>query len=140
MLGDERLHIRELGLRRILKCRTNHPQANVRKFKVPKINFEATDYIDLIVWQAVAVTEPQITRKFSTEDLRKMIAEIPEEINIFKLPCHIQAVERCVKLVTEASLAVCGSDARDGFIRNRISGRQILPKFESKSDYFKADL
>ncbi|CAG9818134.1 unnamed protein product [Phaedon cochleariae] len=27
MLGDERLHIRELGLRRILKCRTSPPQA-----------------------------------------------------------------------------------------------------------------
>lgn len=139
MLGDERLHIRELGLRRILKCRTTHPQA-VRTFQVPKINFEATDYTELIHWQAVAVTEPPITRKFSTEDLREMIAEIPEKINLFKMPCHTQAVERCVKLVTEASLAVCGSDARDGFIRNRILGRQILPKFDTKTDYFKADV
>ncbi|KAF2903508.1 hypothetical protein ILUMI_02675 [Ignelater luminosus] len=35
-------------------------------------------------------------------------------------PCHTQAVERCIKLVTEASQAVCGDDVRDGFIGVRL--------------------
>jgi hypothetical protein len=41
-----------------------------------------------------------------------------------KLPCHTQAVERCVKLVTEASAAVCVTAARDGFIRVRNEARK----------------
>jgi len=47
-----------------------------------------------------------------------MSGQVAEYINIF--PCHTQAVERAVKLVTDASTAVCGESARDGFIRARI--------------------
>ena len=31
-----------------------------------------------------------------------------------------QAVERCIKVVTEASQSVCGKNRRDGFIRSRL--------------------
>ena len=34
-------------------------------------------------------------------------------------PCYTQAVERCVKLVTESSAAVCGAGSRNGFIQSR---------------------
>ena len=40
----------------------------------------------------------------------------PPKMKISKFPCHTQAVERCVKLVTEASAAVCEKD-RDGWIK-----------------------
>ncbi|KAK4879050.1 hypothetical protein RN001_004865 [Aquatica leii] len=66
-----------------------------------------------------------------------MIAKVPEEIEILKFPCHTQAVERCIKLVTEASSLVCGAEARDGFIRARISSRTAMPKFNTKSEFFK---
>jgi hypothetical protein len=55
--------------------------------------------------------------------------------NLKKLPCHTQAVERCVKLVTEASAAVCGTAARDGFIRVRNEARKKMPKFDTKNDF-----
>ena len=61
MLTDERKHIRELGLRRILKARTivklpkrttkkrkSTKTTAIREFAIPKLNFEATDYVDLI--------------------------------------------------------------------------------------------
>ena len=32
-------------------------------------------------------------------------------------PCHTQAVERCIKLVSEAYEKVCGLTKRNGFIR-----------------------
>ncbi|KAK4871690.1 hypothetical protein RN001_015814 [Aquatica leii] len=60
-----------------------------------------------------------------------------KEIEILKFPCHTQAVERCIKLVTEASSLVCGAEARDGFIRARISSRTAMPKFNTKSEFFK---
>ena len=41
---DERQHIRELGIRRILKTReTETTKSSVRQFQVPKLNFEAHD-------------------------------------------------------------------------------------------------
>src|SRR6218665_2554631 len=48
-----------------------------------------------------------------------------------KFPCHTHAVERHVKLVTEAATAVCGQNSRDGFNRARMASRQLMPTFES---------
>ena len=51
-------------------------------------------------------------------------------------PCHTQAVERAVHLVTEASASVIGQDARDGFIRQRIQSRKELKMHATKKDFF----
>ncbi|KAK4873982.1 hypothetical protein RN001_013342 [Aquatica leii] len=56
-------------------------------------------------------------------------------INFEKYPCHTQCAERCVKLVTEASAAVCGPDSRDGFIRVRADSRKNMPCFNTKSEF-----
>ena len=60
--------------------------------------------------------------------------KIPLEVPNY--PCHTQAVERAIKLVSEASAAVVGQEAREGFISQQIKERQELSKFESKKDYF----
>ncbi|XP_031327610.1 uncharacterized protein LOC116158889 [Photinus pyralis] len=93
MLQDERGHIQELALRRIMKAR----KTNKGKKKITSANFKVT---------------------------------------VEEFPCHSQAVERGVKLVTEASSAVCGSKARDGYIRARIKSRTEVPKFDTKSQFF----
>ncbi|KAK4883922.1 hypothetical protein RN001_000193 [Aquatica leii] len=136
MLADDRKYIRELGLRRILKCRQAKHNVNlVREFNIPSFNFNADDYFELVSWQSLTITEPPLTVKTSDNELQEMISDVPAEIEMLKFPCHSQAVERCVKLVTEASAAVCGYEARDGFIRSRIASRVSLPKFETKGQY-----
>ena len=134
MLTDERKHIRELAMRRILRARSE--KYGVRKFAIPKINFEAEDYIDLIDWQNTAVFEPPILTNTAVDDLEMFVAngEAPV-IDFPKYPCHTQSVERCIKLVTEASAAVCGLKARDGFIRVRLESRKIMPSFNTKAEY-----
>lgn len=140
MLTDSRSHVRELGLRRILKCRSDQSHGNgkaIREFKIPKLNFHATDYIELINWQSITYAEPPLTIRISDDELKSMVKSVPTEIRIAKFPCHTQAVERCVKLVTEASAAVCSDEARDGFIKARVESRRQLPQFETKSDFVK---
>ena len=56
-------------------------------------------------------------------------------IDFPRFPCHTQAVERCVKLVTEASAAVCDNTSRDGFIRAQLEAGSIMPVFNTKSEY-----
>ena len=58
------------------------------------------------------------------------------DIVVPKYPCHTQVVERCVKIVTEASKSVCGFEARDARIRSKIKSREMMPCFKSKM-YFK---
>ena len=107
MLSDNRKHIRELAMRRILRVRSE--QCGFRVFSIPKLNFEAKEYIDLIDWQMTAVSEPPILANNSAEDIEMFVAfgDCPV-VDFPNYPCHTQCVERCVKLVTEASSSVCG--------------------------------
>ncbi len=41
-----------------------------------------------------------------------------------------------VRLVTDASLATCGAEARYGFIHNRIKFWSELPKFDTTMNFF----
>lgn len=137
MITDERKHIRELGLRRIMKARTSEQRGRgVRVFEVPPLNFEATDYFELIDWQLCAITEPPILKSLSDDDLQRFIHNgTTTAVTFSRFPSHTQAVERCVKAVTEASKAVIGHAARDGFIRARNVARVIMPTFNTKSEY-----
>ncbi|GBM36184.1 hypothetical protein AVEN_218204-1 [Araneus ventricosus] len=102
MLADERGHIREPAVRRIIKARGSSSTAEHRHFVVPKLNFKGNQYIDMIYWFKCDVTEPQLTADLTVEEL-KSIAENGsiKGIQISKFQCHTESVERCVKLVTE---------------------------------------
>ena len=52
-----------------------------------------------------------------------------------KFPCYAQSVERNIKLVTKASSLVSGNNNRDGLIRNTISNRKKIHRFETKSNF-----
>jgi hypothetical protein len=52
-----------------------------------------------------------------------------------KYPLHTQAVERAIKVVSEASSQVCGQETREGFIEARLASRERVSIFESKKDY-----
>jgi hypothetical protein len=61
--------------------------------------------------------------KLSDDNIRSAILS-GNPLEFEKLPCHTQAVERCVKLVNEASAAAFGTAKRDGFIRVRNETRK----------------
>ncbi|GBO28485.1 hypothetical protein AVEN_224664-1 [Araneus ventricosus] len=140
MLTDERCHIRTLAARRIAKTREIGPGGNfVCRFVIPAVDFRAPDYVDLIDWQAYYVTPPPVLRQISSHELLKMIQDyVPMDgWNFIKFPLHTQAVERIVKLVTEASRKRVGLQNRDGFIRDILESRKYMSQFESKKDYKK---
>ena len=103
MVTDERKHIRELGLRRIMRARASQQQGHgIRVFEVPPLNFEGTDYFELIDWQLCIITEPLVLRSLSDDDLHRFIHNgTTTAVTFPRLPSHTQAVERCVKAVTE---------------------------------------
>lgn len=137
MLTDEKQHIRQLGLRRIMRARASKVRLRgVRSFEVPPLNFNADEYFDIIDWQKCLLTEPPVTKSLSDEELESLIQnESTAVVEFPRFPCHTQAVERCVKSVTEAATAVVGQEARDGFILARLNARAIMPTFETKCEY-----
>ncbi|ESN90812.1 hypothetical protein HELRODRAFT_182646 [Helobdella robusta] len=88
------------------------------------------------------------TDKKISQSLQKSLArKAKEEARLSKIegPCakkqkcdnlaFDEAVERMIKLVTEASLSVCGEKARDGFIRTKLASQNDIPKFETKKHF-----
>lgn len=143
MIRDKKKKIRQLAFQRISKARKNRDKKSiasngVRQFVVPEIKFDAKNYNSLINWTKTQVTEPPLTMKFSLQDLQTL-AECGQDSALWKserfsIPCHTQAVERCVKMVTECSAQVT-SKRRDGCIRAKLKSRSIMPLFTSKSKY-----
>ena len=107
--------------------------SRVRKYVVPKINFKATSYTQLIDLQKPGITEPPLMLSISDAQISSF-KETPFEVPSY--PCHTQANERAVRLVSEASSKVVGQKSRDGYIRQRIRARKELKKFATKRDFF----
>ncbi|GBL86792.1 hypothetical protein AVEN_96030-1 [Araneus ventricosus] len=139
MLHDSRKHIRESAVRRILGARDKKTKnsGSLRFFKLPKLNFEAADYIDLIGWSNYVVIEPPLTMHIKDKDLKEICKEEQFLVLTFEhFQCHTQSVERCVKLISEVAMKVCGETARDGYIRAKLQVRKELPTFDNKGQYY----
>ncbi|KAK4881795.1 hypothetical protein RN001_005114 [Aquatica leii] len=135
MLCDEQKHVRELAARRILKARKSSESLQLRVFEVPKINLNASSYIDLIDWQQ-SYSQPPILTNVPDKTLHSLVESgDDDEVLFLRLQCHTQAVERAVKTVTEASMQLCHKTAREALIKNKIISRTLMPKFESKKDF-----
>jgi len=137
MLTDDREMIRELAYRRIIAARKeNIHSSTIRRFRVPVLNFAANDYTELVEWQSIDRCEPPMTKYLTDSDLQVCVqTSVFEKVNLQAFPCHTQATERCIRLVTQASAAVCGEEQRDGFIRARLKSRTIMKHFNTKSEF-----
>ena len=116
MLSDEDSETRSRAVQTIHQCRQEvqqQQQSEARPFVLPKINFEATDYTELLDWTSEFITEPPLTMSLSEAELESICAA-PLQVNDF--PVHTVAVERTVKVVTEASRVIVGDQQRHGWI------------------------
>ena len=140
MLGDEEKQIRQEAVEKIKEIRArkknNKNNEGIRMFKVPNINFFASNYTEMIKWNE-DITEPPCTLKMKDEDLLIFIDSQLKDHEIFKFPCHTQVVERCIKVVSKTSLKVCNEDSREGYIHNVFDACQIMPKFDCKKQFKK---
>ena len=105
---------------------------SIRKVHVPDLKFQAHTYHSMIDWQKELRTEPPFISRLSDTELLGIL-ETP--LCVPKWPNSTQAVERGIKLVAEACSAVVGQSERDGYIRQRLHSRKVMPKFHTKRNY-----
>ena len=138
MLMEEQENVRELALRRILKCGSNSSMER-RKFVVPKVLFDAEhDYVRLSIDRLASYYNQRTScNSFCFKyHHRKLERTANAAFGIFpKFPCHTQAIERAVKLVTEASACVVDSSERDSYIIAKLQSRKKMPQFTTKKDF-----
>ena len=74
IITDHRPHIRELGLRKIMKAKAAKPNIRTRRFKVPtNLNFNAGEYYEVIDWSELAITEPPVVNAMTDTELWQFI-------------------------------------------------------------------
>jgi hypothetical protein len=79
------------------------------------LNFNAENYIELINWIDLTVTATSLLSKIPVDEISSIIfGGNSDSLPFVHVPCHTQAVERGVKMVTEARQEVCGEIARNG--------------------------
>ena len=86
----------------------------------------------MIDWDTEMNTEPPFLISLSDEEVLGILEKpliVPKWLN------HTQSVEREIRVMTEACTKVAGYKARDGYIRQRLSSRRIMPTFRTKK-YF----
>ena len=89
----------------------------------------------MLDWNAELITEPPLTMALSDaqlDGLRNAPLVVPP------YPVHTVAVERAVKVVTEAASNVVGETQRHGWICNRLRHRGRLPAVTSKKSFTKS--
>lgn len=140
MMYDNRKYIRKLAFNRILCARkATNKQSEIRTYSISPLSFKAEKYIDIVDWSNCAVIQPPIiAHKLSDDKLERLAKGEESQDFVFNIPnfsCHTQAVERAVKMVTEASARVCGHERRDGHIRVKIESRKEVTNSNTKSDF-----
>lgn len=92
------------------------PRPAIRKFFVPKFNLQATSYTDLVDLDKGETTDPQILAHVTAVELQiSLYQQDTPPVDSKKFPCHVQAVERNVKIITERSKSVT-LEQKDRFI------------------------
>ena len=139
MICDENKCVRQLGWRKILKARIlaqDRRSTNFRKFIIPTFNFQADKYYDLINWNTIELREPPGTFDIDDNQIKNLIDTGDKfKSELTKIPCHTQGVERSIKLVTKASVKVCGQRNRAAFIKCTLQFRYQMKSFETKNQF-----
>ena len=99
MLADDREVIRTKAVHYIMAARRERDPDNLRKFVIPKINFQANFYFDMADLDAGEKMEPPLTMELTDEEIN---GGIGNPLILPAYPCHTQSVERAVGLVSES--------------------------------------
>ena len=133
MFASNEDEVRLKAIQTILSARKeshSHSSTKVRQFVVPEINIEANNFYDMIDFSDEVYEPPLLTRFKNNE-----IGELDSRPLKLLHPCHNQAVERHVKLVTEVARKVATFSRRDGLIRQRNRSRKIMKRFDCKNQF-----
>ena len=142
MLTDDDVGVRKEAVEKVLAIRAskiNKPRSRIargiRFFKPPPLKWDNTSYTNMIDWSAkeVTMTEPPVIRTFTDDEIKSALTS---PLSLPGYPCHTTSVERCVKLVTEASMQVYGEEARHGLILSRVEAREQRASYDTKKDYY----
>ena len=105
-------------------------------FSGPKLLFDFNVNLKMIGWQNTVVSILPVLLD-NLKDVLKSFKKlaIPSQDIILELSYHMQAIEKVVKLVPEASACTMASEERDGYIKTKVRSPAKIPHFDLKHEY-----
>jgi hypothetical protein len=132
LLYSDKDHHRGRAVQKILSIRAQ-PTADVGGGgRIPKLNFDASDWSKLVDVVTLNCFEPPCVRGLTDQQLEDMIVfpGVPPAV-----PLHTQSVERAVKMTSEASKSSYSWVKRHENIVTVCASRKQRKRFPSKKDY-----
>ena len=106
--------------------------SGLRLFKVPKLNWGAENYTQIIDWDLKDFCEPPITMKFSDDEIRRFYS-VPMVIQNY--PSQSQSVERAVKMVSDACKSAYGYEERHQLVLSTQAARKERQSYRTKEKF-----
>src|SRR6218665_2279684 len=89
-----------MGILAARKETASNSTTTVRQFRVPKLNFEAEDYTELVDWQSIGRYSPPVMKDMSDSEIITFVeSRVTDKVDYPRFPCYTQGTERCTKLV-----------------------------------------
>lgn len=139
MITDHNKEIRRQGYLKIANIRakyTTNNIVNLRIFKKPdekELNLNCAEYTTLINLDNNNVYEPPCVMHFSEDEIVYYMNS-NEIIDLQRVPCHTQAVERHVQIVASTAKNVLEQN-RLAYILNIKYSRDMCPNIDTKGQY-----
>lgn len=94
-----------------------------------KLNFRVTEYYDCIDCSSTEISEPQITKRFSSQEIHNINSGSMFQDSLVCFPTHSQTVEKTVTILTEATSKI--------WSHRPIKARKRCKKFRKCTSYLK---
>ena len=147
LVASDDIQAREIGLRKIIGLRkdTGRGIKGKGKGKKPKrtlqlshtrFQFDCLHWYELVDLDIEGVAECPLTQNIPLQEIENALLNGTALLQVpTNFPAHSQSVERCVKLVTEASSHVFDFEQRHRHIHTVVMSRAARPMFDNKGDY-----
>ena len=138
-LGSDDGDVRSRAVARIIALRHNTSKKKkegkrkrgkslVRVFNLPKPNYAATRFENMISWEKEEIHEPPLLRRYSNEQIREF-EKVPLVLNI---PSNSQHVERFIQLMASKATSSADPTVRDGIAKATEIERKRRPNLYKK--------
>ena len=125
------MHIKNHGAKATELIEEGTKNVAIRRFEVTQINCKAQSYHNKANIDAQKIREPPLLQSLTLIEIQNLTSALQKVSH----PCHNQAVECHIKLVTEIFSVTAGFASRDGLIRQRIKSSHLMKRFDIKKQF-----
>src|SRR6218665_810048 len=78
-----------MGILAARKETASNSTTTVRQFRVPKLNFEAEDYTELVDWQSIGRYSPPVMKDVSDSEIIIFVeSRVTDKVDCPRFPCY----------------------------------------------------